>query len=252
MSHGAAKMREDWDAFARLNPLHFICSQKDEWCLEDFWRSGEEDVERYLMPHVRRVGIEPSQACVLDFGCGVGRLSLALSRRFLRVTAYDVSLEMLSKGKTLLADVPNITWVLGDGIDLSTITSDSHDVTFSYITIQHIPHTNLALKQIAELCRVTSPGGMLCIQFSHRRFYRLRRLHVAIRARIARSRLGWRLIPRCWHERKYGREEIVRMETLMQHSLNPSDVVRVVQQAGLTITWLDTSDAANVWLVATK
>lgn len=252
MTRVADQMRVDWDWRAKINPFHFICSQKDEWPLEEFWHSGEEDVERYLMPHVQKAGIDPKQASVLDFGCGVGRLSFALSKRFMRVTAYDVSPEMLAIGQQLLAEVTNISWVLGNGMDLGNVRDNSHDVVFSYITIQHIPDSRTAIRQLEELCRVLSPGGLMCIQFSHRRFYALRLIYNRLRSKLARSDWGWRILRTAWKQRKYGREELSHMETLMQHSLHPGRVILALERSGVCVESLDASDRNKIWLVGRK
>ncbi|MDW8396211.1 MAG: class I SAM-dependent methyltransferase [Anaerolineae bacterium] len=253
LEYVTAQMRMEWDRRAQLDAFHFICSERKTWAIEDFVRAGERDVERYLMPHLPRCGLDPAERCVLDFGCGVGRLSAALAKRFKSVTAFDLSSEMLARGRALFPDLTNIQWVQGNGVDLHPLADASHDVVFSYLVLQHVPEARLALGYVAEFCRVLAPGGVLCIQFSYRRAYALRRLHVALRARLARVDWFWRwFAPARWRQRRYGREEIIGMETLMQHSLHPDQVVRVVRERGLVIDQLDTTNPLDIWLVALK
>lgn len=246
-------MRADWDRRAQLDALHFICSNRETWAIQDFVRSGDEDIERYLMPHMQRLGYDSSKLHVLDFGCGVGRLSAALAKRFKAVTAFDISAEMLARGRVLFPDLSNVQWVQGNGVDLYPLADASYDVVFSYLVLQHVPKVRLALGYVAEFCRVLAPGGVLCIQFSYRRAYALRRLYVALRARLARVDWFWRwLAPARWRQRRYGREEIIGMETLMQHSLHPDQVARVVRERGLVIDRLDVTNPFDIWLVALK
>ncbi|WP_169239796.1 methyltransferase domain-containing protein [Candidatus Roseilinea sp. NK_OTU-006] len=246
-------MRTDWNRRAELDAAHFICSEQGYQSLDDFFHSGERDVERYLVPHLRRLGLEPEMLRALDFGCGIGRLSAALARRFRAVTAFDISAAMLARGQALLAAADNITWVQGNGFDLSNLADASHDVIFSYLTLQHVPDARLAMHYVAEMCRVLSPGGVMCVQFSYRPLYALRRWYVTLRSRLTRLRWLWRwLAPRRWRRRRYGREEVMYMETLMQHSLPPQSVTRLVRAQGLIVEMLDTTDPAYIWLVARK
>lgn len=246
-------MRADWDRRAALDAAHFILSERANSDWAAFVRSGELDVERHLLPHLRRFGLDPSGLRVLDFGCGVGRLSAALARRFKSVTAFDISAEMLARGQVLFSEQTNIAWVQGNGVDLQPLADASHDVVFSYLVLQHVPEAHLALGYVAEFCRVLAPGGVLCVQFAHRRAYWLRRQYVALRARLAQVDWLWRCLasPR-WRRRRYGREEVAGMETLMQHSLNPSQVARIVCAHGLVIETLDTANPLDIWLVARK
>lgn len=248
-----AQMRADWNRRAQINAKHFILSGRDEWAWEDFIQTGIQDVERFLLPHVHRCGIDPGAARVLDFGCGIGRLSQALARRFKSVTAVDLSDEMLAQGRTNFSDLTNIRWLQFDGVSLSDIPGASHDVVFSYLVLQHVPEAQVALGYLAEFCRVLAPGGLLCVQFAYRRAYWLRRLYVAVWARLARADALWRrLAPERWRRRRYGREEWASMETLMQHSLSPGRAARVVRERGLMVETLDDADPLNIWLVARK
>lgn len=246
-------MRADWDRRATIDAAHFILSERAETDWAAFIRSGEADVERHLLPHLRRFGLDPRELRALDFGCGVGRLSAALAQQFKSVTAFDISAEMLARGQALFPELTNIVWVQGNGVDLQPLADASHDVVFSYLVLQHVPEASLALGYIAEFCRVLTPGGVLCIQFAHRRAYWLRRRYVALRARLAQVDWLWRwLAPLRWRRRRYGREEVAGMETLMQHSLNPNQVTRVVRERGLIIEQLDTTNPLDIWLVARK
>ncbi|MFN4295019.1 MAG: class I SAM-dependent methyltransferase [Thermoflexales bacterium] len=246
-------MRSDWNRRATLDAAHFICSEHDDLTWEAFWRSGEEDVARYLLPHLAQFHLDPSSLHALDFGCGIGRLSAALARRFKAVTAFDISGEMLLRGRAYLSELRNITWVQGNGVDLQPLADASHDVVFSYLTLQHVPSRKLALGYIDEFCRVLRPGGLICVQFSYRRAYWLRRFYVAARARLSRLPAVWRwLMPPRWRRRRYGYEEVCAMETLMQHSLPPAQVAARARARGLTIVALETTDPLQTWLIARR
>ena len=96
---------------------------------------------------------------VLDAGCGPGRFTLELLRLGSHVTALDISPGQL---ELLRARVPDIEAVVGDVTDLSRFPDDAFDVTvcfggpLSYVV-------DRAERAIAELARVTRPGGHLLV-----------------------------------------------------------------------------------------
>ena len=61
-----------------------------------------------------------------------------LVRIFGHVTAVDVSKEMIDRARVNLADLHNVTLMLGDGATLSAVPDESQDFAFSFIVFQHI------------------------------------------------------------------------------------------------------------------
>jgi SAM-dependent methyltransferase len=96
---------------------------------------------------------------VLDAGCGPGRFTLELLRLGAHVTALDISPGQL---ELLRARVPDVEAVVGDITDLSGFPDDGFDATvcfggpLSYVV-------DRADQAIAELARVTRPGGHLLV-----------------------------------------------------------------------------------------
>jgi SAM-dependent methyltransferase len=96
---------------------------------------------------------------VLDAGCGPGRFTLELLRLGAHVTALDISPGQL---ELLRARVPDIEATVGDITDLSRYPDDAFDVTvcfggpLSYVG-------DRAEQAVAELARVTRPGGHLLV-----------------------------------------------------------------------------------------
>jgi ubiquinone/menaquinone biosynthesis C-methylase UbiE len=93
---------------------------------------------------------------VLEVGCGTGLVMLRL-REFARsVRGVDLSPGMLEKAKQRGLDV-----TLGSATELP-FESDSFDVTCSFKVLAHVPEIERAL---AEMARVTRPGGMVLAEF---------------------------------------------------------------------------------------
>jgi SAM-dependent methyltransferase len=159
-------MAKDWDERASHDASHYICSERRDWDPEAFFRSGEEDYERLVAPVLARFGFDVHERIMLEVGCGTGRMTRTFAKRFSRVFALDISVEMLKRAQTLNAELENVTWLHGDGQGFSTVESDSVEFVFSYLVLQHIPTKELALGYVKEMLRVLKPGGFFCFQFN--------------------------------------------------------------------------------------
>ena len=164
---GDIGMRAFWDAKARENAMYFIHNQLEYTDVdeEEFWRSGQENLDRTLAPFGVTVG---SGDEILEIGCGIGRMTRALAARGRHVTGVDVSVEMIEQGRAALADLDNVELHVGNGRDLSEIADASIDVVYSFIVFQHIPDPEVTCGYIREIGRVLRPGGWTVFQVSER------------------------------------------------------------------------------------
>jgi SAM-dependent methyltransferase len=159
-------MRRDWDARARKNAFHYIASWRKEWDLDSFLASGEDDVNRLVLPALTRSGLPSTGKRMLELGCGAGRMTHSFARRFARVYAFDLSREMLFRARQIHSEQNNILWLLSNGSDFSCVASDSMDFVFSYLVLQHLPEETLVFQYIREMLRVVRPGGAFLFQFN--------------------------------------------------------------------------------------
>ncbi len=100
---------------------------------------------------------------VLDFGCGVGRLTLAWTRHARHVTGVDISAPMIEKGRQIMAGQEAVRLEVNPRPDLSLFTDASFDLVFSHIVLQHI-HWKHAKGYLREFARVCKPGGWIAFQ----------------------------------------------------------------------------------------
>jgi SAM-dependent methyltransferase len=113
-----------------------------------------------LATHIRMLeGYVRPDDRVLDAGAGPGRFTLELLRLGAHVTALDISPGQL---ELLRARVPDVEAVVGDITDLSQFGDDSFDATVCYGgPLSYV--VDRAEKAVAELARVTKPGGHVLV-----------------------------------------------------------------------------------------
>ncbi len=154
---------QTWEALARSDPLWAVLSEPDKrgrkWDVGAFLATGEEFVETMLRRAVEG-GARLDYGTAIDFGCGVGRLSRALSYRFSNVIGIDVSETMIKIARELNRDRPGLSFILNQRDDLHCLPDACADVVCSHITLQHM-RPALAERYIGELFRAARPGGIV-------------------------------------------------------------------------------------------
>jgi ubiquinone/menaquinone biosynthesis C-methylase UbiE len=102
---------------------------------------------------------------VLDVGCGQGIAARALARAGARVTAADVTPEMLDAARAHEAAEPlGIRYVLADAQRLDGLAGDSFDLVTCQLALMDIPDLDATLAAVA---RVLRPGGAFVASVGH-------------------------------------------------------------------------------------
>src|SRR5215470_14925484 len=98
------RMRRDWDRRARENAKYYVLTGTQQCSDEEFYRSGEVTVEEHISNDLENIcqGQNPGDMKVLEIGCGAGRITRALARRFGEVHAVDISPEMVRQARLAL------------------------------------------------------------------------------------------------------------------------------------------------------
>jgi ubiquinone/menaquinone biosynthesis C-methylase UbiE len=181
-------MQRDWDDRARRNAFHYIASWQKQWNSEAFLASGKQDYQALVAPVLERCGIPATGECMLELGCGAGRMTANFASRYKRILALDVSTEMLSRGAKVHPTLENISWLPVAGDSLSGVESDSVDFVFSYLVLQHMPTEAIAINYILEMLRVLRVGGAFLFQFNGSRACNMN----------LRGRIAWGLVDTLW------------------------------------------------------
>ena len=129
------------------------------------WSNGDYPlmVETFLLSIGERLvdaaGITPGMT-VLDVAAGTGNASVPAARKGARVTASDLTPDLLTAGaKRPDAQGLDIEWVEADAENLP-FEDASYDVVMSAIGVMFAPHHQ---KAADELVRVCKPGGTLAL-----------------------------------------------------------------------------------------
>jgi SAM-dependent methyltransferase len=170
-------MSPAWDALGRANALGAVLTRADgelgAWDSAEFFATGAADAERFVA-ELRALVPAISHARVLDFGCGVGRVTRALANYFGEAVGVDAAASMIERARALAAaaGAPDrsrdpaggrCSFVLNDARDLSCFETASFTAVYSRLVLQHI-RPALVKRYIPELVRVLAPGGGLMFQ----------------------------------------------------------------------------------------
>ena len=129
---------------------------------EQFFAAGEREIARVLR-RARRLRLPKRRDAALDFGCGAGRLTQALARRFGRAVGVDASAEMVEAARRWNRHGERCEYVLNEEPSLARFADASFDFVYSNLVLQHMPE-ELGRRYVAELARVLRPGGLLVFQ----------------------------------------------------------------------------------------
>lgn len=155
MSMTLEEQKNWWDGAARENAPTAILSNEANWDMGRFYASGDE----WLRQHVefaRGLGVELGGERSLDFGCGMGRMTMALGKLYTTSVGADISPEMIDRANES-AVASNVEFSVQSGYPM-TFPDGSFNLVYSTIVVQHIsqPHN---LEYIKEFFRITKSGG---------------------------------------------------------------------------------------------
>lgn len=157
-----AQLKNDWETLAERDPLHAILTDttkiQGRWNLAEFLATGELEID-IVLRHIESLGHLPDfRGEALDFGCGVGRLTQPLARRFADCVGVDIASAMVRQAEALNAN-PHCRYLFHAELSLP-FADERFAFIYSNIVLQHVPR-RIAAKYLREFVRILAPGGVL-------------------------------------------------------------------------------------------
>lgn len=140
------------------DPSRDLWEDHAAWWIDGFTDGADPEYEEQILP-LAAAELEGAES-VLDIGCGDGQISRMLAARGARVTGIDPTWNQIS-----------VAHERGGGPSYLRSTADqlpfpdaSFDATVACLVFEHIDAVDAA---IAEVARVTRPGGRFCFFLNH-------------------------------------------------------------------------------------
>lgn len=212
--------------FGVLTADRFKRENLDDDARTEFFRSGEGDICGFI-DRIRTLfgPFEPRSA--LDFGCGVGRLTVPLAVLTGMATGVDISPGMLAEARK--HGQSGLTF-------RDTIPDDRFDWVVSAIVLQHIPPER-GYDILEQLLDRVAPGGGATIQIM---FGRTAHHEKSVGARLVIDREGVRPSTNRQKRRR------VPEGMMIMHDYDLSRVVGLFYRAGMKTLTLDHIDHGGI------
>ena len=190
-----------WETLGRVDPYWAVISNDayhgqrlTDQQLAAFLKSGSDHVDDIWRTCRHEFGDGFAPRRVLDFGCGVGRVTLPFARRVDSVVATDIADSMLSVARELLERhaVTNVQLVKGDAT-LSAIRGP-FDLVHSVIVLQHIPPAP-GLTLVTRLVELAGDTGVVVLHVLYHNPFRRSPLARLAHRLVAPLRDRYRRVP---------------------------------------------------------
>src|ERR1700733_3470468 len=155
-------LKNNWDSLAKRDALFAILTDHrrvgGKWNVVEFMDTGEAEIEA-VMHHLTSLRCIPDYGgTALDFGCGVGRVTQALARRFASCVGVDISQQMIEKAESFNR-YAHCRYVANSAERLP-FANAYFSFIYSNIVLQHVPR-RFSTAYLREFVRVLAPGGIL-------------------------------------------------------------------------------------------
>lgn len=231
-----------WEEYGSDNPYYGVLTDPlylgrslDDSTRERFFATGERHVADMFARLQRTVDPDFSPAEAMDFGCGVGRVTLPLAARCQRVVGVDISPSMLAEAEANAERfrVRNVDFVLSD--DALSRVPGMFDLIHTTIVLQHIP-TRRGYSILAVLLERLKPGGVGVVHVTFGSTHSRRQTFLRhVRAKVPGARAVLNVV----------RGRTARSPIMQMNSYDLGRVFGLIQQAGGQECLLEFTDHAG-------
>lgn len=165
-----SRIAREWRKFGETQP-HWSVLVQDEYRTDNiqnnidrFYQSGQNDIAHTLNV-IGRAGLDAGHfGKAMDFGCGVGRLTLALASRADHVVGVDISPPhvAIARARAKETGAGNVEFTTIGAVEDLDLFHD-FDLIISLIVLQHNPPPVIAVL-IEKLLLALAPGGIAILQ----------------------------------------------------------------------------------------
>lgn len=237
-----------WNSFGERDPMYAVLTyegkQGNRWKPDEFFATGEQEVENMLVQiaasgmHLRYGGR------ALDFGCGLGRLTQPLARRFREAHGVDISATMLEQARKFDdGHRRQCTFHLNTKDDLQIFPDAHFDFICTLVTLHHV-EPRYSAAYLTEMLRVLAPGGTLVAQLPAREKLGFRARRVLKRG-VPTNALYWYRLLRHGRRHAQNPSEFAGMEV---HGTPRVEVLRLLTKAGGRVVLTLRDDLSGNWI----
>lgn len=155
----------------------------------------------------------------LDFGCGVGRLTRALSEHFDLACGVDIGPSLVARARVLNSAFPQCCFAVNPAADLRQFADAHFDLVYSELVLQRCPSTGTILSCLEEFVRVTKSSGLVVFQLPS---------HIPLRQRLQPRRRAYAVL------RRLGVGRDILYHSLGLHPVRMNSVAENTLRAELT------------------
>lgn len=167
-----ASYHAEWEKNAKQDPYWAILTSPDgQWDPQDFFSTGTHEIKcllEYL--HQQSIPFFP-HGMALDFGCGIGRVTRALSPFFDKTIGVDIASNMIQEAINTNKKYHSIEFICNPQPNLKIFKNEQFDFIYSNIVFQHI-NKKQQLIYLKEFSRILKRNGWAIVQIPSRRIYK--------------------------------------------------------------------------------
>jgi SAM-dependent methyltransferase len=159
-----------WKKWGRVDPYYAVLTSPEYHRQEidrhrnDFFELGESSASALANNFQRFFGAQ-LHGRALDFGCGPGRVLVALAHRCESVVGVDISPDMLKEARRNCDGFGISNVAFAESNDTLSNVSGTFDFVHSHLVLQHIP-VKRGLAIADRLLGLVNPGGLAMLHFS--------------------------------------------------------------------------------------